>query len=122
MTRTIDTLGPKGARLTADPSADAVREQLQRILQNPGLQGSARRRDLLSFLVEEALEGRADQLKGFSVALAVFGRDAAFDTGADPVVRLEAGRLRRTNDTYYADAGKNDALRITIPKGSYFPH
>jgi TolB-like protein len=122
MTRTIDTLGPKGARLTADPSADAVREQLQRILQNPGLQGSARRRDLLSFLVEEALEGRADQLKGFSVALAVFGRDAAFDTGADPVVRLEAGRLRRSLDTYYADAGKDDALRITIPKGAYVPH
>ena len=122
MTRTIDSLGPKGARLTAEPSADAVREQLRRILQSPGLQGSARRRDLLSFLIEETLEGRADQLKGFSVALAVFGRDAAFDTGADPVVRLEAGRLRRSLDSYYVDAGKEDALRITIPKGAYVPH
>ena len=122
MTRTIDSLGPKGARLTAEPSADAVREQLRRILQSPGLQGSARRRDLLCFLIEETLEGRADQLKGFSVALAVFGRDAAFDTGADPVVRLEAGRLRRSLDSYYVDAGKEDALLITIPKGAYVPH
>ena len=51
-----------------------------------------------------------------------FGRDSAFDTGADPVVRLEAGRLRRSLDTYYVDEGKDDPLRITIPKGAYVPH
>ena len=56
------------------------------------------------------------------MALAVFGRDEKFDPGADPVVRLEAGRLRRTLATYYVDAGKDDDVRITIPKGAYVPH
>ena len=65
---------------------------------NPGspvVRFSARRRALLRYLVEETLAGRADRLKGFSVALAVFGRDESFDPQADPVVRFEARRLRR---------------------------
>jgi hypothetical protein len=83
------------------------------------LQGSARRRDLLRYLVEETLAGRGGQLKGYSVALAVFARDESFDPASDPVVRLEAGRLRRALDTYYVDADRRDELRIRIPKGAY---
>lgn len=108
-----DAASPEG------PSAKAVCAQLARILDSSVLQGSQRRRDLLSHLVEETLAGRGDQIKGYSVALAVFGRAETFDPGADPVVRLEAGRLRRALDTYYVDAGQSDTVRISIPKGAY---
>jgi TolB-like protein/tetratricopeptide (TPR) repeat protein len=104
------------------PSADQVRVQLQRILDSTELQGSARRRALLEYLVKETLADRTGELKGYSVALDVFGRGDGFDPSSDPVVRLEAGRLRRSLDTYYANTGRLDALRITIPKGAYVAH
>jgi TolB-like protein/tetratricopeptide (TPR) repeat protein len=105
-----------------DPSPEAVRAQLARLLDSAVFQGSQRRRDLLGHLVNETLAGRGDQLKGYSVALAVFGRGEDFDPGADPVVRLEAGRLRHALDAYYVDADARDQVRITIPKGAYRVH
>ena len=72
--------------------------------------------------MDETLAGRSDGLKGYSLGLAVFGRGETFDAQSDPVVRLEARRLRRDLDTYYVDAGARDPVRITIPKGHYVPH
>ena len=72
--------------------------------------------------MEETLAGHADGLKGYSLGLAVFGRDGTFESQSDPVVRLEARRLRRDLDSYYVDAGARDPVRITIPKGHYVPH
>ncbi|MGF6306261.1 tetratricopeptide repeat protein [Bradyrhizobium sp. I1.14.4] len=96
--------------------------ELERIFSSTHFQASERRRAFLRFIVDETLSGRADSLKGFTIALAVFGRDDSFDPQADPVVRLEARRLRRDLDSYYMDAGQNDAVRISIPKGSYVPN
>jgi TolB-like protein len=104
------------------PPADAVRAQLECILSSRQFQASGKRRAFLRFIVEETLAGRADRLKGYSVAVSVFGRDETFDQQADPVVRLEARRLRRDLDSYYVDAGSHDAVRISIPKGTYVPH
>jgi TolB-like protein len=118
----IDASGPMAAVDRAAPGAADICAQLDRILADPTLQASPRRRALLRFLVEESLAGRADRLKGFTVALAVFGRDETFDQQADPVVRLEARRLRRDLDSYYVAAGSHDPVRISIPKGGYAPH
>ncbi|THK34540.1 hypothetical protein EHS39_29520 [Ensifer sp. MPMI2T] len=104
------------------PTAAESREQMERILADPTFQASPRRRALLRYLVQETLAGRADRLKGYAIALAVFGRDDKFDPQFDPVVRLEARRLRRDLDGYYAGAGSHDRQRISIPKGGYVPH
>ncbi|MEZ5864411.1 MAG: tetratricopeptide repeat protein [Geminicoccaceae bacterium] len=104
------------------PSADAIRAQLDRILAAAALQGSARRRKLLRFIVEETLAGRAHRLKGFSIATAALGRADDFDSGTDPIVRVEARRLRRDLDSYYSADGKLDPVVISIPKGGYVPH
>ncbi|MBY6092842.1 hypothetical protein [Maritimibacter alkaliphilus] len=98
-----------------------VRRQLERILAFPELQASDRRREMLRYVVEEALEGRTAEIKATTIAMAVFGRGADFDQQTDPVVRLEARKLRRDLDNYYADAGREDAIRISIPKGRYVP-
>lgn len=100
---------------------DEVRAELERILASPHFEASEKRRVFLRFIVEETLAGRADRLKGYTIALAVFGRDETFDSQADPVVRLEARRLRRDLDGYYVSAGSSDPVRISIPKGSYVP-
>jgi adenylate cyclase len=49
----------------------------------------------------------------------VLQRDAGFDPQADPIVRIEASRLRRSLERYYLIAGKDDPIRIDIPKGGY---
>lgn len=98
-----------------------IRKQLARILSFPEFQASERRRDMLAFVVDEALAGREDGIKATSIAIAVFDRGADFDQQADPVVRLEARKLRRDLDNYYAGAGQHDPIRISIPKGGYVP-
>ena len=104
------------------PSEADVRAQLRRMLETPSFHSSQRRREMLRFIVEETLAGRGDRMKGVAVAMAVFGRDETFDQQSDPVVRLEARRLRSDLDSYYVDAGSEDPVRITIPKGGYVPH
>lgn len=100
---------------------EAVREAMLRILGSREFEASERNRRFLEYVVEEALAGRADRIKAYSVATAVFGRNDSFDPQADPIVRIEAGRLRRALERYYLTAGSGDPVRITIPKGSYAP-
>jgi adenylate cyclase len=103
-------------------TAPSVRAALERLLASPGFDGSARHRRLLGYLVEETLAGRADRLKGLTIAIDVFGRDAAtYDREADPVVRIEAAKLRRRLKSYYLTAGQEDPIRIDLPKGTYVP-
>jgi TolB-like protein len=99
----------------------AVRSQLRRILASPGFDASKRNRLFLEYVVEETLEGRADRVKAYAIATSVFGRDAGFDPQLDSIVRIEAGRLRRSLERYYLTAGARDPIRIVIPKGSYVP-
>ncbi|MEO4040862.1 hypothetical protein AAFN47_04545 [Hoeflea sp. CAU 1731] len=98
-----------------------VRLELQRVLESSDFRATPRRREMLRYLVEEALAGRARTLKGYTIGVAVFGRGDDFDPQADPVVRLEARRLRRDLDSYYVSAGRDNPLRISIPKGHYIP-
>ncbi|PCD69930.1 hypothetical protein [Rhizobium phaseoli] len=99
-----------------------VRAQLDRILASPEFLAPERGRRFLQYIVEEALEGHGDQLKAFTIAQAVFGRDASFDAQNDPVVRIEAGRIRRALERYYLVCGSSDPIEITIPKGGYAPN
>ena len=103
----------------ADP--DEIRDALARVLASREFAASDRRRRFLEFVVEETLAGRAKSLKGFTIAQQIFGRDESFDPKSDPVVRLEARRLRRDLDSYYVGPGAGERLRIAIPKGGYVP-
>ncbi|MGX1500185.1 adenylate cyclase [Labrenzia sp. MBR-25] len=105
----------------ASPSTQDVRRALERILASPDFSVSARVADFLNYVVEETLEGREENIKAFTVAVDVFGRDDTFDPQSDPVVRIEAARLRRALERYYLLAGQDDPIHIDIPKGSYVP-
>ncbi len=102
-------------------SEEDVRRQLKRILDCSDLQSSTRRREMLRHVVEETLAGRDAELKATTIAMAVFGRGSDFDQQSDPIVRLEARKLRRDLDNYYAGHGRDDPIRISIPKGHYIP-
>jgi TolB-like protein len=105
-----------------DPGrADAVREHLDRVLRAENFEASQRNRHFLRYVVEEALAGRANRIKAYSIATVALGRSEDFDPQIDPIVRIEAHRLRRALAYYYMTAGKDDQIRIDIPKGSYVP-
>ena len=72
----------------------AIREQLGRILNSRPFHQSQRRQRFLEYLVNEALAGRGERLKAYNVALEVFDRPETFDPTTDPLVRVEAARLR----------------------------
>jgi adenylate cyclase len=109
----------QGGRLS--PSVEAIKQQLERVLASPDFVASDRLKKFLRFVVEEALAGRSDRLQAYPIAVEVLGRDASFDPQTDPVVRMEAGRLRRRLERYYFEAGQGDRVRIDIPKGGYAP-
>ncbi len=96
-----------------------VRLELERILDSPDFHASPRNRRFLAYLVEETLGGRGAGIKAYAIATAVFGRAPAFDPQQDPIVRVEAGRLRSALEHYYLTAGRSDPIRIGLPKGDY---
>lgn len=102
------------------PGIDEIGAELDRILSSPEFPGTGRAAAFLRYVVEETLAGRASRIKGYSIAIEVFGRDETF-TQDDPVVRIEAGRLRRSLERYYLVEGHRDPVRIDIPKGGYTP-
>ncbi len=103
------------------PSESAVRVQLGQILGSADFAQSGRINAFLSFVVEETLAGRSDRLKEYTIATTVFDRDESFDPQTNTIVRVEAGRLRRRLERYYLTDGREDPVRIDLPKGSYVP-
>ncbi|MDR9776996.1 adenylate cyclase [Rhizobium hidalgonense] len=103
-----------------EPAPDDIRFQLDRIIASPEFPRVGRSAAFLTYVTEEALAGRAERIKGYTIAVEVFKRSEAFKQD-DPVVRIEAGRLRRLLERYYLVAGQHDPIRIDIPKGGYAP-
>ncbi|MEO7143180.1 MAG: tetratricopeptide repeat protein [Bryobacteraceae bacterium] len=100
---------------------EAVREQLQKILESPIFSQAGRLRRFLEYVVERTLCGETHHLKEYTIGLAVFDRPAAFDSRLDPIVRVEAGRLRQKLNRYNETDGVQQAIRIELPKGAYVP-
>jgi len=100
----------------------AARDELARIIRSGPFAQSQRRQRFLEYIVNETLAGRGDRLKGYTIAREVFDRPEEFDPNVDPIVRMEAARLRDRLREYYDTVGRADPVRIELPKGSYMPH
>lgn len=103
------------------PPAAQCLAQVERIIRSPEFDATEREGRFLRYVVSETLAGNASRIKAYSIAVAVLGRKETFDPQTDPIVRIEAGRLRRALERYYLTAGASDPLVITIPKGHYVP-
>lgn len=106
--------------LTA-PSEREVREQIERITSSLAFRTSDRLKHFLAFVSGQVLQGKADNLKEYAVGVQVFGRETAFDPRTDPVVRVQARRLRARLERYYREEGQNDGILVDLPKGGYAP-
>lgn len=101
--------------------AQAVRDQLVKILSSSVFSDSQRMTRFLRFAVEETLNGNASRLKEIVIGTEVFDRHAAYDPRLDPIVRVEARRLRAKLRSYYDSTGELDPVVIELPKGRYAP-
>ena len=111
---TTDSVEPNVSRI-------AVEAQLDRILASRVFAHSENLGRFLQFVVASKLDGRANQLKEYSIGVEVFGRGAGFDPKEDTIVRVQARNLRSKLCAYYESAARRDEIRIDLPKGTYVP-
>jgi TolB-like protein/Flp pilus assembly protein TadD len=100
---------------------EAVRTHLDRILTSPTFQQGDRLKRFLKFIVLEAVAGRRHELKEYVIGVQVFGKEDTFDPRTDPIVRVQARRLRAKLVRYYREEGRADDTVIELPKGGYAP-
>ncbi len=111
--------GATGQSVLASPHR--IRVELSNILKSVGFLHAKRMQRFLEFVVEETLAGRANQICEYSIGISVFGRDASFEPGLDPIVRNDARRLRQKLLEYDQRCGNQDRVVIEVPKGGYVP-
>ncbi len=104
-----------------DLAPELINKQVDRLLESDLLKGSLTLHRLLRFIVQAKIDGRDDEVKESVLATDVFERSPDFDNRVDPVVRVQAHRLRRKLEVYYAGPGADDLIVIQVPKGSYVP-
>jgi adenylate cyclase len=103
-------------------TADDIRGHLERILASLHFRDSLRLKRFLTFVIETALNGKADSIKAYTIAVEALDRADDFDPQNDPIVRVEAGRLRQALGRYYAKEGRDDHVLIDLPRGTYVPN
>jgi TolB-like protein/Flp pilus assembly protein TadD len=110
---------PKGA--AAKVADKAVRQQLERVLASKTFSQVDRLKRFVSFIVRESMGGRGAELKEYVIGVDVFGKEPSFDPRTDPIVRVQARRLRTRLVRYYREEGQTDEIIIDLPKGGYTP-
>jgi hypothetical protein len=114
----VETLGHETVE---QPHEAEIRAALDRVVASAHLSKSPQLASFLRFVVEQELAGQGSRIKAYTIAADALGRDANFDPQNDPIVRVEAGRLRRALDHYYTNGGCNDPIVIELPRGHYVP-
>jgi hypothetical protein len=99
----------------------AIAGELELILQSSFFSTSRRCKQFLTYIVEKRLENSVQDLKERMIGSVLFGRIPDYPTGEDPVVRVQAGHVRRRLENYYQQPGSGAVVRIVLPVGSYTP-
>ncbi|MBY6195585.1 hypothetical protein [Vibrio hangzhouensis] len=103
------------------PTEQQIINTLEKILSHSLFQSSPKLSSFLRYIVEQTSEGRGDRLKQYTIATELFGKAEDFDPAVDPIVRMQASKLRKSLDAYYQSQPENISVKITLPKGSYQP-
>jgi hypothetical protein len=98
------------------------RWQLARRIATSGSLGRSRLlADFLLYVVDRHIRDRTDEITEQQIGILVFGRAEGYDSNDDNIVRSYARNLRKRIDEYFATEGKEEALRLDIPRGGYAP-
>ncbi|MGA9671201.1 MAG: hypothetical protein WBQ94_18470, partial [Terracidiphilus sp.] len=108
-------------RIFDEIEKEAVLRELNSILSSPIFHPSKRGQQFLSYVVRHRLEGKQDRLKERTIGVDLFQRPVGYATGDDPVVRVQAGEVRRRLEQYYQANPNSSVVRIELHVGSYTP-
>jgi hypothetical protein len=103
------------------PSPERVRAALDELLGWQGISRSPQLAELLRYVVEKTLSGDGAAIKAYSIAVDVFGRSQDFDPQSDPIVRVQARRLRTLLEQFYGGGNGTSGVQIDLPLGRYVP-
>jgi serine/threonine-protein kinase len=98
-----------------------VQAELERVLASKTFNKSPRLSRFLKFTVEQTIQGNKDRMKEYLLGVDVFDRGRSYDPQTDPIVRVQAGRLRTKLQQYYESEGAQSPLVFELPKGGYIP-
>lgn len=116
-----DRAGSSSANPMTDPLRGAVQEELDAILASTAFHGAERCKQFLAYVVHHQIEGRPELLKERIIGTEVFQRQPGYATGEDPVVRVQAGKVRHRLEQFYQTRVDKPKVRIELPLGSYSP-
>lgn len=108
--------------LPKSPDIDLIRGEIETVLGAEMFLRAPSLAQFLSYVCNKALNGEADQIKEYNIAVEAFGRQPDFDQKEDAIVRVEAHRLRKRLKHYYEHEGRNHSVHIVIPSGHYAPN
>jgi hypothetical protein len=119
----VASADPKKRRspIAEEVNKSAILQELDNILASPPFRNSSRSKQFLSYVVQHRIDGHDELLKERSIGADVFHRPADYATGDDPVVRVQAGEVRRRLEQYYHEFSKDSVVRIDLPVGTYVP-
>ncbi|MDR3717452.1 MAG: malectin domain-containing carbohydrate-binding protein [Bryobacteraceae bacterium] len=100
-------------------NTEQARREIDAVLSSGIIGSSSRQARLLEYLFSKLSHGDLDDLKEYTIAVDLFDKPANFDQHSDATVRVEAHRLRRKLEKYYATEGRDHALRVLLPPGQY---
>ena len=75
----------------------------------------------LLYICEQSLIGNADRITEQHIGTHIFNRPTDYNPGEDNIVRSYARLLRKRLDEYFESEGKQETIRIVIPRGGYVP-
>jgi hypothetical protein len=98
-----------------------IQKELNQILTSRLLENKKQACNFLTYIVEETLADRGEKITQYGIAVEALGKPADFCPTDNPAVRVEAGRVRKLLEEYYASEGSHSKYRIILPSGSYQP-
>jgi hypothetical protein len=99
----------------------ALQQHLQDVIEGASFKGSYRSRQLLKYIVDQAIAGHFERLKERVIGIELWGRSPAYDTGEDSIVRVTASDVRKRLQRHYSGDEADSEFRISLPLGSYIP-
>src|ERR1044072_1808072 len=107
--------------VSANVEPDEVSLARERLLRSKYFVNAHKKQKFVRLICDYYLEGRAQELNEHILGYDVFGRDNSYNPSNDPIVRVFAHEIRKKLESYYANEGANDSIRLEIPAGSYQP-
>jgi hypothetical protein len=98
-----------------------IQAELERILSSRCFRSSKSSRKFLHYIVTASLTGNPRLLTQHAIAVEGLGKHTDFDDIDNPLVRVQAGRVRKQLNDYYATEGRYNSVCIQLPRGSYQP-